>query len=204
MFETHPQEGGGLLSFDGVGDYVTIPIGKNISDQINTGIFTFDFWVKHDKNANGVETYFSLGESGTGGTSERFIIQKIDDGSSIAQLHAIIENGADFTYTGAQRTDLDSGEWHYIAFVSRGQAERQFYSAKTGATTLTAETANTTDHVQTITWDTIMLGRKIQGTTTYDGFSMLGQIDEFRMYSRALTAAELLKNYNGSKKRHTN
>jgi len=31
---------------------------------------------------------------------------------------------------------------------------------------------------------------------------MTGQIDEFRMYSRALTAAELLKNYNGGKGRH--
>ena len=49
-----------------------------------------------------------------------------------------------------------------------------------------------------------MLGRKIQGTTTYDGFSMLGKIDEFRMYSRALTVAELLKNYNGSKGKHKN
>jgi hypothetical protein len=147
------------------------------------------------------ETYFCLRDIGTAGN--RFKLRKVyASGGDITTLNFTVEGGTGVDYSSATRDDIDEGEWHYIAIVSTNLSSRQIHHAKTGAAVLTSETANTTTYSNTNLWDEIQLGQKQEGGGASGLEMMTGQIDEFKMYSRALTAAELLKNYKGSKKRH--
>jgi hypothetical protein len=195
---THPNSG--WLNLSGA-EYVVANLSDGMSSQVNTGIFTFDFWVKHDKDSSGItETYFCLRDIGTSGN--RFKLRKTSVAGSNTFINFYVEGGAEFGYSSAHIDLLDEGEWHYIAFVSSGLSSRQIYHAKTGATSLTAVTANTTTYANTNLWDEIHIGKLLEGGG--DNVEELdGSIDEFRMYSRALTSAELLKNYKHGKSKHS-
>ena len=172
-----------------------------MSDQITSGIYTFDFWVKHDRDNSGVtETYICLRDNGTSGN--RFKIRKtsVVDGNTL--LNFYVEGGAEFGYSSSHIDLLDEGYWYYIAFVSSGVSSRQFHYAKSGDTSLTAVTANTSTYANTNVWDEIQIGQKQEGGGD-EGLEMMdGIIDEVRYYSKALSPAELLKNYKHGKGKH--
>ena len=193
-----------VLRLDGVNDFVEVDYPA-MSDQINSGIYTFDFWVKHNKeNTSTTETYICLRDNDS--ASNRFKIQKISvaDNASYPILRYAVEGGGDITYNSSLVDTLDEGGWFYIAFVSSGVASRQFYYAKSGADSLTAVTANTSTYGNTNVWDEIHIGQKREGTGAL-GLEMLnGVIDEVRYYSKALSSTELLKNYKHGKSKHKN
>ena len=193
-----------VLRLDGVKDFVKIEYPA-MSDQITSGIYTFDFWVKHNRENTGVtETYICLRDNNA--TGNRFKIQKISvaDNASYPIIRFTVEGGATITYNSSHIDTLDEGGWFYIALVSSGVSSRQFYYAKSGADSLTAVTANTTTYANTNVWDEIQIGQKQEGDGAL-GLEMLdGVIDEVRYYSKALSATELLKNYKHGKGKHKN
>ena len=197
-------DSGNVLRLDGVNDFVKVEYSA-MSDQITSGIYTFDFWVKHNRENTGLtETYICLRDNDTSGN--RFKIQKISvaDNASYPIIRFTVEGGATITYNSSHIDTLDEGGWFYIALVSSGVSSRQFYYAKSGADSLTAVTANTTTYANTNVWDEIQIGQKQEGGGAL-GLQMLdGVIDEVRYYSRALSATELLKNYKHGKGKHKN
>jgi hypothetical protein len=100
--------GGSCATFDGTGDYLSIPDHANW--DIAAGNWTIDLWVKHTDHA-GTETYIGQYEDGdnywelkhTHGTGLNF---KVQSGAATV-----------VTLTGGEITDTN---WHHVALIKYG------------------------------------------------------------------------------------
>ena len=175
---------GGLMLTDvATADNLSLsdPASNNLDP--NSADLSFETWVKtsdisvsifSNNNANGTSCTnngYSLGMNGTG-----YPIFNLDTDGATA--------GCDVSITGTTRiTDTD---WHYLAIsVTRG----------TSATMYLDGVAIGSDSSVTS-----YSGITVTGTVYFGGSAggLLGILDSTRMYARAITAAEVVSNYNSS------
>jgi prepilin-type N-terminal cleavage/methylation domain-containing protein len=159
------------LSFDGSNDYVRVA-DKNILD-FGTGDFTLSLWFKTNGNPSAeseiLSKYSSVGYVVYINTSGVLYFY-IRDGSNLRQ--------------GGPSGYLDN-KWHHVAVTSDYDGYSRIYvdGALKGSsnTTFTAPISNSID---------LTIGSYTNGTNPF-----LGLIDEVRIYSAALTSAEIQKLY---------
>lgn len=169
--------GSGALSFDGVDDYVGLPLSGSVA---NTNTYTISGWFKGGTQVSaneGVPIYaesnssnnfprLELGlEGGSGGRAYVFI--RSDSGAGTASI-----------YSSSQFND---STWHHIALVRSGSASFQLFvdgvSQGSSNSTIGATTVNT-----------IRVAERLR---PYDNPNFTGTIDDVRVYSRALSDAEV-------------
>ena len=173
-------ENGGSLEFDGVNDYVTLS-----SSQIapGTGAFTWNFWVKLNDLSN-----LSILFSGTGSNS----------GYGVVFLNPNPGFGLGYYANGYRIADNNTSfgsNWWYITFVGNGGADGS-RNLKLYRNTIQAGSTDTNSYNFTST--TPIIG------ANHSAFSelMRGNISNVSYYNRALTAEEVLQNYNALKGRY--
>jgi hypothetical protein len=169
---------GGAIRFDGVDDYVRLPIGSLIGSLTDS---TFANWVNWSGQGGYWQRIFDFGSgtasymflTPTGGTSLRFAIKKPGGGESVLDGPSNLAPG-----------------WHHIAVAINGTTKAmQLYldgSVVRTATTqaLPKDLGNTTQN-----W----LGR-----SQYPDPYFNGSLDDFRIYNRVLSAAEVAQLAAGS------
>jgi hypothetical protein len=163
---------GGAIKLDGVNDYVQLPIGSLISTLTDSTFATWvnwsgqgGYWQRIFDFGSGTASYMFL--TPTGGTSLRFAITKAGGGGES------ILDGPSNLATG----------WHHIAIVIDG-ATKAMQLYLDGSIVRTATT-------QTLPKD---LGNTTQnwlGQSQYADPYFNGSLDDFRIYNRALGAAEV-------------
>ena len=148
---------------------------------------TLEAWVKFDvaTPANGSQTG----------------IWTFDGSSNSSISHYPYTNGygyfSTFRNTRVGPITLDSSvtltNWHHVVITSEYGGNWIFYQ-NTSATQTTTADQSTID-----TGVTNYIGRSISGNGTTQDRRMDGNIGQFRLYSKALSAAEILQNYNATK-----
>jgi len=162
---------GSVLYFDGVNDYVDVPI------MSNNGIFTLAGWVKtSDKtDSNGIVA------NSRAATNNLFSIYiAITTGYATA----IWRDGSVANVTLAGNVDLADGQYHHIAATTTGAVVKLYVDGvlvNTNAATTLATDAITATYI----------GR-------LGGVYASGYIDDARIYYRALSASEVAKLYAGT------
>ena len=113
-FELPETTNGGSFSFDGTGDYLTIP--GSADTAFGTGAFTVEFWLYvTDLSANAYHCLMDFRDSSTNGNDTDafgFFIH----GSAATAGNIYIFQGSSITFNQV----LKEGEWNHIALVRTG------------------------------------------------------------------------------------
>jgi len=165
---------GKALQFDGLNDYVELPIGTLLSTSSSMTVATF---ANMAESTSGWQRIFDFG---TGSTNYMFLTPR--QGTS-GTMRFAIRTTAVTEQTATAPATLPFG-WHHVAVVIDSAAmQLRLYMDGTlvasGATTLLPKDLGVT----TQNW----LGRS---QFTADGFYN-GSLDDFRIYNRALSEAEV-------------
>ncbi len=173
--------GAGALMFDGAGEYVSAPDNASLSLPGDITVTSWIFMPAAQISGAAIVT------KGNGGGGESWNMDVVS-GNSIRFMRRYNSGAA---FTSATAPNVSYGQWHYVAGVTTsGQTDIYIDGKKTaGNTTATPFDVNT--HV-------VSIGSRQSGSTTYD-MNFNGVIDSTAVFSRALTASEILSNYNASK-----
>lgn len=177
------------LSFDGVDDTVEIPHDASI-DFPDTS-FSVEFWFKGSSDTFAVHGYvFGKGFSGGHGKRYEFIILPLPEGS----IFVVDDNVVDKSVAAWLDPDrFADEEWHHWVCVRDvEEAELRIYMDGGGA-----EVATGTDRTkQSISSDnSLWMGRQNPNEPGAKPGHLTGILDEFRIYNRALSDAEIQQNY---------
>ena len=170
---------GGVLSFDGSDDYVSETVG--LSDSFWQGSWTANFWVNFDT----LNT--------TTGNSDKTLLQHgtpgLRQGLHLTQRNSRILFGL-FSDDVSGTTVLNTGRWYNVTFVLNNTSYlKQIYlngaldNSNTGGGAYIGTGTNT----------------RIGGTVLTFGLTFDGFMGGCNFYNRALTASEVLQNYNALK-----
>jgi len=173
-------DNGGTWDFDGADDYIAI-------NNLGLSSHTIEGWIKSDNASQGGASFGTIksviGNYDGGGSKYTYIgfiptlTWRIDDGSI---SHAAV--------AGAGTVSVDT--WYHVALT---------YNASSGVTVgyLNGVQQGTINFTSNITFDSIPFNLcRSQAGVYFDGSVALS-----RCYNRALTATEVLQNYNAQKNR---
>lgn len=166
--------GTGALMFDGVNDYITIPDSSNFTFTD----FSVEFWIRPNKNGT-YDSPIGQYDNGSGATGDWWNFErpagttisfKVDDDTAVTS--------ADST------TTLVPGNWYHVVGVRDQDSTLKIYinGKEEGSV---AETPFTIDSSQSV-----YIGNQYANSRYFSGV-----LDSTRIYSRALTASEILSNY---------
>jgi len=173
---------GGCLSFDGVNDYV----GVANNDVLNarTHDQSIFFWEKVQQSTLGYDS-FIFKNSGYGGTPNNWAIRQCGTNGLI---EAVFDTSS--WSAGCNSSIIANTTWKYIGVIF--QRDVGVYIYVNGILDKTLGAPPTGDQTGT---GNLQIGGQIGGAY---GF-LNGQLDDVRIYNRALSAAEVLALYNASK-----
>ena len=165
------------LHFDGVDDFV------NCGDVLNAlRAFTIAAWVKVDGNAaidwNG---FISEGSTGCAAGDWMFYLRGNEGGfgTSSTWLSGDIIDTRDYF-------DIPVGSWHHVAQTFDGRSVYQYVDGEYVNTTYVPRSGDGIGNASPL-----ILGRTPHSCDAAETFYFQGDIDELRIYGRALTAAEI-------------
>jgi len=170
---------GKALSFDGLNDYVDLPIGSLLS-TLNSS--TFAAWVYITNTAHAWQRVFVFGNPGAAGANPNtYMFLTSNNGSQVVRF--AIRTAAVNEQAVNAPAALTTG-WHHVAVVIDSATMRlQLYQDGTpaagGATTLLPKDLGVT----TQNW----LGRSQWTADPFFG----GSVDELHIYNRALSESEV-------------
>jgi hypothetical protein len=169
-----PAGSGKALAFDGLNDYVDLPIGDLLSTLSGS---TFTAWVNFANIGGAWQRVFDFG---TGTTTYMYLTPSQGSGT----MRFAITTSSTAGESGANSPAGMPAGWHHAAVVLDDAAMQiRLYMDGTlmgsGATTLLPKDLGMLNQI----W----LGRS-QWTDPY----LTGSVDDFRIYSRALSAGEVL------------
>lgn len=166
---TYSSANGGTLVFDGSDEYITV---SNV--QPNTNDFTISVWVYKNNNTsnNYVWDFGSNGGTLAAGTSV----------SGYGFRYYNVTLGTGNMYTQGPIPDIN--KWYEVS-ITRNSGTTTMYVNGQLITSSSGDTHN-------ISSTTLNIGRYGGGT----GYEHDGRMSNFKIYNRALTAAEISQNFN--------
>jgi hypothetical protein len=171
---TYSSANSGSIVFDGVDDYVNCGA---VNFTSGTSI-TVEVWVKPNSSQN---TYADILDYDHAPSAGGFVIQ--ENGASLNQYYFAYYNGSSYDITST--ITLNSNSFNHLVFVKSGTSTIGYLNS-----------VNTIQYTGSLiikcTGLSFSLGRFIQGA----GREFKGNISNTKIYNRALTATEVLQNYN--------
>ena len=172
----------GSLDFDGTDAYVTVPYKAGF-DVVAVTLLA---WVNIDGDNSGYDDIFRKNYDTSGSNSHSYGIQVAPNGSLAFNIR--VASGTSGLDSGE---DLSDDTWTFIAGTYDGTTMRTYKDDSVGATS----TSVSGDLVSSA--DIALIGASKRSGNT----EMKGNIASVRIYNRALSAAEVMDNYNKTKGR---
>jgi hypothetical protein len=169
--------GGQLASdFDGTSDYVDLP-------YIPTVPFSVAAWFRIDSEPNANGAIFSVADSSSAVERHILVVESLTD-DKIAAISTTVGQTS-FSVTGAYGPVIEEGVWHHVVGVWAADDSRTVFLDG-----VEHETNTTT--VSPTGLDTSEAGRLADSTPNWE---FDGPIFDLRVYSRAVSAAEVRRMY---------
>ena len=165
---------GGSLVFDGVNDYVNIPYNSILNSSTT---FTVDFWFKSNNIATEQAFFSTTNASLASGYHIEVYLSKI-----ILQVYP----GGAFTYS----TQTLSSNTFYNVSITYNSGNIIYY--------INGTSAGTANYTFTPSNIDAAIGKFTYNNSLY----VNGNIPSFKFYNRALSAAEVLQNFNALRGRY--
>jgi len=172
---------GGALQFDGVDDYVELPIGSLVSTLSSS---TLTIWVNFSNDGDAWQDIFNIG---TGTDNYIYLSPRVGDNMDQPMYVEIAANGGAITGLSASSGILASG-WHHVAVVIEPNNLQLYLDGQDVGSTLSSYSLSDLG-VTTQNW----LGRPRWPNDAY----FMGSLDDFQIYDYGLMQAEILKTMRG-------
>jgi hypothetical protein len=166
---------GMALVFDGVDDFVDLPIGSLISSLTD---ITVTGWVKWSGNGNDWQRLFDFGNSSSTG----YIFMTPNGGNGAVRFAITDSTGGNESWVEGL-VDLPADSWHHVAGT-----------IDSSSMTITLYVDGTPVGSGSTEWLPQDLGETTQnwlGQSQYDDPLYEGSLDELQIYNRALSEAEV-------------
>ena len=176
------------LSFDGVDDYVSLPIGKKLPLTYQSGTpFTIAYWIKAPAQAN----KFVYAE-GPNATSALVIFGSGQYTAQNKQFRTYARNdqGA-WVFQGLSSVVVYDDTWHHVALVGTADKFKLYVDGVEDTmhdVRYNPATTPGTASYGTFTTNTASIGCLVRGSA---GFFTKGVIDDLRIYNFAVSAADV-------------
>ena len=180
---TFSSANGGSISFDGSNDYVNCGATNPL---FNFGINDFTFLCHFQSLRNGAHNSF-IAKDTTLPTANGWVVTKNDSN----RIEAHIDGS---WYSDGTAPTLTDSNFHQLAAVFKRASNVYFYidALNYGVKSIADKAASSLTNSYPL-----MIGNSIRAANFYNGL-----ISSVSIYSRALTAAEILQNYNALKGRY--
>ena len=179
---TYSSTSGGIFTFDGLDDYISLPDGIEGSYSYNS---TMEIWARQTTNKS-VE-YFKIGTGSIASTNESGLWYT----SNTMNYYFYITAAGDRPFIKATYSaNIADGTWKQIVGTFAGNSTSGTASIYINGQLIQSNSSITT---------TSSLGNP--GFSSPSAYAHAGDIGAARLYNRALSAAEVLQNYNASKDR---
>ena len=182
-----------VLTLNGA-EYVEV---DNVLTQIGTDtIGTAEMWIRPlDSTPSAHLKVFSIDDTDA---NTSFALQLRTDGI----FRAIVKNaGTNQWYINTDSAELSSGTWHHIVLSQDGTSPVLYIDGVVPAQTIPVTTDKTAWLNDLSGIDNVIIGASNVNSGGYANF-FDGDVDDVRIYSDALSATEVLKNYNAGKSKH--
>lgn len=177
---------GNAVEFDGA-DYIAIDNAQSLTfgDSSDDSPFSIAGWVKIPEERNG----FVVGK-GLGTDTLEYVLN-VDTNREWAQFRMYDEGGGSTIYRRVEYPSDNIDEWHHVVGTYDGSGKPSgitvFVDGEIPATVSTRDTNYTAMHDKGAD---IEIGAILRENNRFGGF-LKGQLDEVRIYDRALSAAEV-------------
>ncbi len=185
---TYNSANGGSIVFDGVDDYVdtpyTTPIGLNG--------FTYECWIKYTASQSAAVINKRIGAS----TYEQFALFIAGDSSGNTpggKLCVGDVKTVSLLRSIATPTSFNDGNWHHAVGTRTSTSTSLYVDGN-------LQTTSTSAAIDLSTASKLFIGRT-GNNQAVEGVSFNGSISNVKLYNRALSATEVLQNYNALKNR---
>jgi len=179
---------GGVIDFDGNNDY---GVADNIV-SIGTGSMSWSFWFETD-NASKTVAMVRQGRNATSGNGGFDGLQVLLVSSKIRGAFLDFENSGNFYEINSAAT-ISTATWYHVALVLDASAETmELYVDGSSEGSVSVSTALPWN-ITSISSPSIGSREVVTGNFTND--DMDGRLDNVRLYSDALTAAEVTELFN--------
>ena len=166
---------GKVASFDGSGDYITVPNASALNFGAS-GSFTLEGWVNTTQSTNYARVFIK--PAGSGGQSYSLAIHN-------GKAHVRFDGGGGQFVESADT--VNDGQWHHVAGVfDNANDTLKIYIDGRLAGTKTGVTAQPNQDTQALL---------IGGVTTESDQWFNGQMDDLRVWNTARTDAQIAENY---------
>ena len=177
---TTSKLGGRAMTFDGNGDYVNI-LSNAAHNFGTTADFTLSAWIKTTTNNDGrIIGKWNDTHPGNAGYAMRV--------SNISRIQPVIDDGTTIAYSTNTSTYYD-GSWHLLSITVDRDSSTGLKTYLDGALLSTTADPRTVGNIDNA-FDVRI------GNSQNNGYNFNGQIDDVRMYKRALSVSELTLLYN--------
>jgi hypothetical protein len=184
-----PTFSSGSIVFDGVDDYVDITGSLSTFSFIqNTGIFTVSAWIRLTDLAGGAR-YF-IGNNRNSGTEKGFNIGY--SGASGRLRYALTDGAVSILVVNADNYFLDSS-WIFSTLVGNGTNSILYKNGIQFSVSSNFGTLSTGDSTRALA---------IGKANDISILEWQGNVSQVQIHNRALTAQEVLQNYNATKSRY--
>lgn len=182
---------GGSIVFDGVNDYVDM---GTATDFVPNNNMTVDVWI----NINKYDAAICMSPDPAGGNEMIFYIPtttNVTYESKKLTCNFNNSSGASGAWpTGS--TDIPLNTWVHVCLVRDGATCRFYYNGVADGTGTRG-----TGTLSYATGQPLYLGTDVDGRSFTKGNYFGGKMSNFKIYNRALSASEILQNYNATKNR---
>lgn len=164
------QEGAYSVFFDGSTSYVSVGTGQTLPAE-----FTITMWIMPGSNASDAMLFSNQGGSANAPGFSLYL-------SASATIGVQMGNGST-SGTSTDGTTLTSSVWHHVALTKASDGTMRLYVNKSNG--------NSADYLDGISLASIYNGPFYLGSYLTSGGKYAGYIDDFRIYPRVLSAAEI-------------
>jgi hypothetical protein len=195
---TYTSSDGGAIVFDGTNDCAVSALNQSFF-QFGTDDYSYGLWVKFDTLGD-YEGTLSSGRGNESGTNDYVGSWQIDTVSGVVN-HKLGSNAGNITLTSSLNPSI--GTWYYIFVVNdRSQNELKLYvngslNTTTGQSGYGSISVGNYSNATSI-YNIFNIGRNRNQDSYFDG--SVGQVHVYK--GKALTASEVLQNYDASKSRY--
>lgn len=193
---TYSSGNGGAIVFDGVNDYASIPSPSPLS---GTQLFTYEIWVNFTTitgNYGGLNkcAWLFAGGTSSGFGQPEFAVLSANNTSFTPNTLWFGRGGGGATGSLSVNVSalMSNGNWYQIVLVrSASNAETVYLNGSSIGTGNVSDTFN----------DGVTLFASLENNPNYSGY-LTGNISNIKIYNRALSAAEILQNFNALRGRY--
>ncbi|MFO0701136.1 MAG: DUF4347 domain-containing protein, partial [Nitrospira sp.] len=170
--------GGGKLSLDGVDDYVNLTARLSSFSSLSQG--TIATWVKF--TGTGMQTIYNIGD---GASNQNWVFFYVENGN----LRAEVEVNNSPQLRVVSNATINDGNWHHVAFTVNSSGNALYIDGQVAARSYEVGSSSTTTFISSINNEaTAEIGAFNDGAINGE---LNGQLDDVRIYNRALSATDI-------------